>query len=74
MDQNHTHILIKLLKIVEKIGVEVPDKIKTCAKELGGHYTQARYPDTRITEYEKYEAEKAIKCMGGAFKIKTLFF
>jgi len=34
-----------------------------CAKELGEHYAQARYPDARVTEYEKEEAGRAIKCM-----------
>ncbi|MGB2728909.1 MAG: HEPN domain-containing protein [Halobacteriota archaeon] len=59
----YTHSLVELLKIIEKLGYEMPDDIKKCAKELGEHYTQARYPDARITEYEKEEAEKAIKGM-----------
>jgi len=59
----YTHSLVELLKIIEKLGNKVPDEIKRCAKELGEHYTQARYPDARITEYERDEAERAIKCM-----------
>jgi HEPN domain-containing protein len=59
----YSHSLVELLKIIEKLGNKVPDEIKKCAKELGEHYTQARYPDARITEYEKDEAKKAIKCM-----------
>ncbi|MEA2074807.1 MAG: HEPN domain-containing protein [Euryarchaeota archaeon] len=59
----YTHSLVELLRIIEKLGYEVPEDVMKCAKELGEHYTQARYPDARITEYEKEDAEKAIRCM-----------
>lgn len=59
----YTHSLVELLRIVEKLGYEVPDTVRRCAKELGEHYTQARYPDARVTEYTREEAERAIKCM-----------
>ncbi len=59
----YTHSLVELLKIIGTLGHEVPNDILKCAKELGEHYSQARYPDARITEYERDEAEKAMRCM-----------
>ena len=59
----YTHSLVELLRILEELGHEVPEDIKKCAKRLAEHYTQARYPDARLTEYEREEAEEAIKCM-----------
>jgi len=59
----YTHSLVDLLRIVEKLGYEVPDKVWKCARELGEHYTQARYPDARVAEYDREEAERAIRCM-----------
>ena len=32
-------------------------------QKLAEHYTQARYSDARLTEYEREGAEEAIKCM-----------
>lgn len=59
----YTHSLVELLRIVEKLGYTVPETVGRCAKELGEHYTQARYPDARVTEYTREEAERAVKCM-----------
>ena len=59
----YTHSLVELLEIIRKLGHEVPHDIMKCAKELGEHYSQSRYPDARITEYEEDEAEKAMGCM-----------
>ena len=59
----YTRSLVELVRIIEKLGYEVPEDVMKCSKELGEHYTQARYPDARVTEYEKEEAGRAIKCM-----------
>jgi HEPN domain-containing protein len=59
----YTHSLVELLNIIEKLGHKVPDDILKCAKELGEHYSQSRYPDARITDYEADEAENAMRCM-----------
>ncbi len=48
---------------MEKLGYAVSDTVRRCAKELGEHYTQARYPDARVTEYTREEAERVIECM-----------
>ena len=68
----YTHSLVELLKIIEKLGHEVPNDILKCAKELGEHYSQSRYPDARITEYEVDEAENAMRCMEGILKYAKL--
>ena len=34
-----------------------------CAEALEMHYIQARYPDARINDYRRWEAEEAIRCM-----------
>ena len=59
----YTHSLIELIEILEKFGYKIQKNIKQCIIELNEHYIQARYPDARISEYTKNEAEKAIKCM-----------
>jgi HEPN domain-containing protein len=66
----YTHSLVELLKIIEKLGHEVPNDILKCAKELGEHYSQS--PDARITEYEVDEAENAMRCMEGILKYAKL--
>ena len=60
------------IKIIEKLGHEVPNDIMKCAKELGEHYSQSRYPDARITEYEMEDAENAMSCMGEILKYAKL--
>ncbi|MCD6411069.1 MAG: HEPN domain-containing protein [Thermoplasmata archaeon] len=60
--ETYTHSLVELLRILEELGHEIPEDIKNVQK-LAEHYTQARYSDARLTEYEREEAEEAIKCM-----------
>jgi HEPN domain-containing protein len=59
----YSHSLIELIAALEATGISVPKEIKDCIKELGEHYLQARYPDARVTDYTKSEAEEAINCM-----------
>ncbi|MGQ4892394.1 MAG: HEPN domain-containing protein [Candidatus Njordarchaeia archaeon] len=58
-----THSLLELGQILEEIGFRFPDDVKKCLKELSKHYTQSRYPDARIVDYDKSEAEEAVECM-----------
>ncbi|AEA13652.1 HEPN domain protein [Thermoproteus uzoniensis 768-20] len=44
-------------------GIGLDEGVAKCAKFLEQHYLQARYPDARIGEYERWEAEECIKCM-----------
>ena len=58
----YTHSLVELLRILEGSGTIYP-RISKMHKKIGRTYTWARYPDARLTEYEREEAEEAIKCM-----------
>ncbi|ABP50406.1 MULTISPECIES: HEPN domain-containing protein [Pyrobaculum] len=59
-----THSVAELLQyLAELAGREAPPDVVRCAEALEQHYVQARYPDARINDYRKWEAEEAVKCM-----------
>ncbi|MBD3190295.1 MAG: HEPN domain-containing protein [Candidatus Heimdallarchaeota archaeon] len=63
-----THSLIELYEILEALDFEsFPEEIINCLRILANHYLQARYPDSRFTEYTIEEAEKAIDCLDEVF-------
>ena len=49
--------------LMRLIGREAPQEVVRCAESLEQHYVQARYPDVRINDYRRWEAEEAVKCM-----------
>lgn len=59
----YSHSLIQLMESLTSTGIEVPNDIMNCIRDLGEHYIQARYPDARMTEYTEHEARDAINCM-----------
>ncbi|WP_291766878.1 HEPN domain-containing protein [Caldivirga sp. UBA161] len=59
-----THSTSELLQYLMKLlGKEAPPGIIRCVELLEQHYIQARYPDARINDYRRWEAEDAVKCM-----------
>lgn len=59
-----THSTSELLQYLLKIlGREAPQEVTRCAELLEQHYVQAHYPDARINDYRRWEAEEAIRCM-----------
>ena len=58
-----THSLVELAEILEEIGYRLNEEIRRCLKNLTKHYTQSRYPDARILDYDEEEAAEAIDCM-----------
>ena len=59
-----THLTSELLQYLMKLlGREAPQNVVRCAELLEQHYVQARYPDARINDYRRWEAEEAVKCM-----------
>ncbi len=61
--KSYSHSLDELMKAVGSVGIQIPPTVLVCAKTLGEHYLQARYPDARMSDYTLAEAEDAIKCM-----------
>ncbi|MCX8193614.1 MAG: HEPN domain-containing protein [Nitrososphaeria archaeon] len=60
----YTHLLSEMLEIIRSIcNIEITDEVIECARKLEEHYLQARYPDARLSEYTRREAEEALKCM-----------
>lgn len=54
----------ELLAILSRaLDGRIPESVIRCSEELEQHYVQARYPDARISEYRRWEAERAIECM-----------
>ena len=69
-----THSLIELYEIIEAIGLgKFPKEIIDCLGVLANHYLQARYPDSRFTEYSLEETEKTLKCLEKVFKYASKF-
>ena len=62
-----THSLVELYEILETIDIKFSDEIKSCLRTLTRHYTQSRYPDARIIDYDMEEAEEALNCMKKVF-------
>jgi HEPN domain-containing protein len=64
-----THAVSELLAYLAKaLGRPVPEDVMRCAEALETHYIQARYPDARLSEYRKWEAEGAVKCMDAVWR------
>ena len=59
----YTPILSELAEALEAAGINVPGEVKRCCRSLEEHYLQARYPDARVNEYGRDEAEEALRCM-----------
>ena len=55
-----THSITELLDAVSEIQ-RVPDEVYEC-RRIEEHYIQARYPDARMNEYTREEAEEVVKC------------
>ncbi|WP_069807087.1 HEPN domain-containing protein [Vulcanisaeta thermophila] len=56
--------LSELLNYLSRVlGREVPSEVIRCAESLEQHYVQAKYPDARINNYRRWEAEEAVKCI-----------
>lgn len=54
-----THAVSELLAYLAKtLEKPVPEDVMKCAEALETHYIQARYPDARLNEYRKWEAER----------------
>ncbi|MGC8582555.1 MAG: HEPN domain-containing protein [Thermoproteus sp.] len=59
-----THSVSELLSYLAKVlDKPVPEDVMRCAESLESHYVQARYPDARLNEYRRWEAEEAVRCM-----------
>jgi len=59
-----TNFTAELLQYLAKtLNVQPPNDVMRCAEALEMHYIQARYPDARINDYRRWEAEEGIRCM-----------
>ncbi len=69
-----THSLIELYEIIEAIDLgKFPKEIVNCLRTLANHYLQARYPDSRFTDYTLEETEKALNCLEEVFEFASKF-
>jgi len=55
-----THSITELLEAISEIA-EVPEEVSGCSG-IEEHHVQARYPDARVREYTREEAEGAVRC------------
>jgi len=54
--------LVKML--FETSGAELEEGVARCAKYLTYQYIGSRYPDARMLDYDRDDAELCIKCLG----------
>ena len=59
----YTHLLTELLKLIFELTGKRNEGVERCAASLEVHYLQARYPDSRLRDYTREEAEEAVRCM-----------
>ncbi|AAL64272.1 HEPN domain-containing protein [Pyrobaculum aerophilum] len=60
----YTHSILQLLTVLyQTLGRELSEELVRCAKYLTEQYIGSRYPDARMLEYDKDDAEQCIKCM-----------
>lgn len=60
----YSHSILQLLREVSAVlGVEISGGLARCAKHLTEQYISARYPDARMLDYDREDAEECVKCM-----------
>ncbi|MCS6769381.1 MAG: HEPN domain-containing protein [Candidatus Caldarchaeum sp.] len=58
------HSITEVLKVLaQTVSSEVPEDVLVCASRLERHYLSARYPDTGLAEYNRWDAEEALECL-----------
>ena len=60
----YTHSIVTLLRQVASVlNKPLSDDIIRCAKLLTEQYIGSRYPDARMLDYDRADAEDCVKCM-----------
>jgi len=60
----YTHSVYHLVKMLsEVLGTELEEDVARCAKYLTEQYIVSRYPDARMLDYDREDAEQCIKCL-----------
>mgnify|MGYP001626454780 CR=1 FL=1 len=60
----YTHSIYHLVKMLfEALGAELGEGVARCAKYLTEQYIGSRYPDARMLDYDRWDAEQCIKCL-----------
>lgn len=60
----YTYSILQLLSLLaQTLGVAVDVELARCAKYLTEQYIGARYPDARMLEHDRDDAEECIRCM-----------
>lgn len=60
----YTHSILHLVQSLLRIrGGEAPGELIRCAKYLTEQYLGSRYPDARMLEHDREDAEECVRCM-----------
>ena len=60
----YTYSVLHLLRsYLSLLGREPDENVAMCAKLLSEQYIGARYPDARLLEYDRDDAEMCLKCL-----------
>jgi len=70
----YIHSLNNLIQEIISLGFQIPQNIIESINSLEEHYMQARYPDSRLNDYTKNEAENAIKNMEVVLNFLNKFY
>lgn len=60
----YTYSILHLLKLLAQAGgLQLDDAMVKCAKYLTEQYIGSSYPDARMLEYDREDAEECLRCM-----------
>jgi len=60
----YTHSIVALLnQVISILNKPLSNDIIKCAKLLAEQYIGSRYPDVRMLDYDKDDAEDCLRCM-----------
>lgn len=59
----YTRSVLHLLRSLSLLGREPDENAAMCAKLLSEQHVGARYPDARLLEYDRDDAETCLKCL-----------
>jgi len=60
----YTHSVLHLLELLARLlGREMGGDVVRCAKYLTEQYVASRYPDARLLDHDRADAEECIRCL-----------
>lgn len=60
----YTHSILALIRQLSSLmNKELSEDVTKCAKVLTEQYIESRYPDAKMLDYDRGDAEECVRCM-----------